>query len=164
MLDRHIFIGCSVIFITCYVFECFLYYLVDVSLVFAVFLLFCRVYYVALKFHEQFWFSFCWYGECNRVDPLRLDLTKWKTTLKSFDSFSVFDQLVESECRLFKCECKMRMYIFFYFCFTQAWGLSGTFCSLEIKFSMRMFGKCAHKLVICCESIHKRTFFLFWHV
>ena len=32
-------------------------------------------------------------GECNRVDPLRLDLAKWKTILKQFDSFSVFVQM-----------------------------------------------------------------------
>ena len=56
-------------------------------------------------------------GNCNMVDPLRLDLAKWKTILKQFDSFSVSDHLVEPRCKMFKCECKMRVHIFFYFCF-----------------------------------------------
>lgn len=81
--------------------------------------------------------------------------------LKSFDSFSVFGQLVESGCILFKYECKVRIYTLFYFCFTQVWDLSETFCSFEIKFSVKMFAKCAHKLVIYCELIYKRIFFLF---
>ena len=45
----------------------------------------------------------------------------------------------------------MKIYISFYFCFTHAQGLSERLCSFEIKFSMRMFVKYAHKLVVCCE-------------
>ena len=47
-------------------------------------------------------------GECNRVDPLRIDLANGKLHSSN---------LTVLVC-LFKCGCRMRIYIFFYFCFT----------------------------------------------